>query len=688
MKKILASILALCLIFSAFGTALFTVSAEETVTEPETGTETEVVEQTPIFTATVADWTYTYGGKTTVAIKDSTLFDEAWQLLNPDTRITTTGYSSVFSDKNKVEVLSIADAAEWLKTESGQMRFWVKIPWREGTPELSYYFGIGYNVSYDVVTENEDGSTTTTTKIAYPETHATVNISADGLWHEIRISVSDLTSTTVFDSYAANETTVVNGFYALRARAVNEESVMSADNSWQIAPILEYYNEAITAEINDGNIVSEVYLVDSNDTGTGLAGLTYDNPKITDNKFYRTARRLTRTEEEWSAGNIYPFSKTATSDVAELKGWFDNQGEMRTFIKNASDNDITVTIGVKGNFAHSTHTDKYAAIGKSVTLPANEWTEVRISYSDAKPSEKTQDLFTTSDTYYKYWMYIEKNDTMFQNVGDALYITPMEIYNRNIVEDVTTDFEREYKEIALKNTVGTWRQDGNKMLDRTETVSEELPFTGKVVTYTANETFNIENFAAGQIGFTGGTVNCADFAEWAYHNPDAEMRMWVKSTKDITLLFEVLAYDNTDATNRSLLLTLNVIGSPEWQEIRLTRSALEGQSWSQNAFNEVFTTETNETSSMNIFLRDVIAGVSKGDSFSLAQRLEFFSHEAYDKGDLNRDGAVNVLDLVRTKKFIANAETSFINGDINSDGKLTADDMTYLRKWMITGAWN
>ncbi|MBR2489809.1 MAG: dockerin type I repeat-containing protein [Clostridia bacterium] len=688
MKKILASILALCLIFSAFGTALFTVSAEETVTEPETGTETEVVEQTPIFTATVADWTYQYQGIKTRPITDNTLFDEAWHL-NPDREIISTGYSSIFTDADKNEVLSIVDAANWLKTESGQMRFWVKIPWREGTPELSYYFGIGYNVSYDVVTENEDGTTNTETKTAWPETHATVKVAADGLWHEIRISVSDLTSTTVFDSYAANETTIVNAFYALRVRAANTDSGITAGEGWQVAPVLEFYNEAIAAEVNDGNIEESVYVMNTPDTGNP-SGLTHENVSVAgENKYSYTARKISRTGDTWKTNNLYAYTiKNPTSDHPFI-GWFANKGDMRTYVKNNSDYEITLEIGAKASVTRADVEGElypgtsYPTLGKKVTIPANSWQEVRISYSDCKPDEKKTQLFTTSTTYNQFYLYIVPSSTMFQNIGDSIYVTPLEICNRNIVADVAEDFEREYSSAATFTSYQSWRGDNNDYVTRTHAECTDLPFFNTAVTYTAVKTFT--ETPAKQMPFAyKDNVNCEEFANWLC-NPDAEMRFWIKTNNDLTFTFETQVKGNVEKVNQYVYSNaITVKGSSEWQEVILKRSDL-GTNYNMDL---VCASGNNETANINIFLRAITSGMSEGDTFMFSRYVEFFSHEAYDKGDLNRDGAVNVLDLVRTKKFIANAETSFINGDINSDGKLTADDMTYLRKWMITGAWN
>lgn len=698
MKKILALLLVLLMVFS-FSVTAFAETTEpetETDTEVENGTETEPVAQTPIYTLDVSnkDWTYT---NHVYNVYDNTILESSMSpyYVVPQTGyvVSNSRYEAVFSydadDFEDADYISPTNMAAWLKSE-GQLRFYVKLPWQEGTPDLSYHFGIGYYVSYTTVTENEDGTVSEKTSKAYPETHATVSVPADGLWHEIRLSTSDFSSKTVFDVYAADpEHTTVIGFYGLRVRAANVASIIKSADEIFFSTFAEYYSEPITAEVNDGNIEQEVYLLDTNDTGT-TTGLTFSNEKITDNKFYRTARKITRTGD-MDTKDIYPFKVKPTG--IEMDGFVENHGDMRTYMKNDSDSDITFNIGIKGSVVNSTYGTgtQYPAATKSVTIPANSgWVEIRISYDDLKLDAKKIAQFTESETYYWFYLVIAKSSTLLADVGDAIWVTPLEIYNRSLVEDVNTDFEREYKQITIKNTAGaTWKQDSQGYITRTEGKAVDLPFAGSVATYTATETFDIDSYTAKQVGFTGGTVNCADIAEWAVHNPNAEMRMWVKSAKDITLVFEVLTYDSTAGSYRTMKITLDVTGSPDWQEVRLTRADVVGAStWAENVFNEIFTTETNTTASMNIFLSDITAGMQAGDSFQLAQRIEFFSHEAYDKGDINRDGKVNVLDLIRTKKYIANGETAFINADIDSNNKLEAADLTYLRKWMLNGAWN
>ena len=51
-------------------------------------------------------------------------------------------------------------------------------------------------------------------------------------------------------------------------------------------------------------------------------------------------------------------------------------------------------------------------------------------------------------------------------------------------------------------------------------------------------------------------------------------------------------------------------------------------------------------------------------------------------GDMNSDGAVNILDLIRSKKSAANGDYS-ISGDMDLDGELRSDDLVLLRRYII-----
>ena len=51
-------------------------------------------------------------------------------------------------------------------------------------------------------------------------------------------------------------------------------------------------------------------------------------------------------------------------------------------------------------------------------------------------------------------------------------------------------------------------------------------------------------------------------------------------------------------------------------------------------------------------------------------------------GDMNSDGAVNILDLIRSKKSAASSEYS-ISGDMDLDGEIRSDDLVLLRRYII-----
>ena len=56
----------------------------------------------------------------------------------------------------------------------------------------------------------------------------------------------------------------------------------------------------------------------------------------------------------------------------------------------------------------------------------------------------------------------------------------------------------------------------------------------------------------------------------------------------------------------------------------------------------------------------------------------------YELGDVNKDKIVNIIDLVRLKKYLASqSELLKSAADINSDGKIDASDLLLLKKNML-----
>ncbi|MBQ6699234.1 MAG: dockerin type I repeat-containing protein, partial [Oscillospiraceae bacterium] len=59
--------------------------------------------------------------------------------------------------------------------------------------------------------------------------------------------------------------------------------------------------------------------------------------------------------------------------------------------------------------------------------------------------------------------------------------------------------------------------------------------------------------------------------------------------------------------------------------------------------------------------------------------------EASAPGDINGDGTVNVLDLLKLRKLLVEGETeiSKANADLNSDGNINVLDLLALRKMLV-----
>ncbi len=58
----------------------------------------------------------------------------------------------------------------------------------------------------------------------------------------------------------------------------------------------------------------------------------------------------------------------------------------------------------------------------------------------------------------------------------------------------------------------------------------------------------------------------------------------------------------------------------------------------------------------------------------------------YELGDTNKDKTVNIIDLVRTKKYLvldSEVEILYAAADVNGDGSVTALDLTGLRKYLL-----
>lgn len=666
MKKIIAILLTLCFTLSVF-TGVFTVSAEEViedVTSSDTTTEPSedetVTEQTPAFTISTK-----YGSKTSnITPKDNSVVTKAVQI---NEKIST---SYVMAQReNNTSVYSIQGVVDWLKDEDAQMRLWVRMPWVEGTPEIG--------LSIDLYMEyNINGET------KYPHTYQYVDLATDGLWHEVRINASKFNDLKAFDAGLKNpeNTTFRNVNIRLRTRTT-AQAIESGKLA--LSPV-EFYSAPLTTEINDGNIPREYFVINGESKGADkdiASNISITKTGIAGNKFAQKGAKITaKTDNAFVSGKrFFAYSKNLTIAEGETRNqlytWINTKGaEMRTYVRNGSDSPVSFYPGLYAVVKYNGSTI-YPQIHTEdvVTLPANsDWVELRFTADDFAFYTDLVDKFTLSTGYVAFSIKVSGSGFL-KTAGDSFYMTPLEICNMDILEDPMNP-NKEFNRSAVFNDNYNW--GGSAEFTRTYSDSSDLPYFQKAVTFTANDIYT--GASARLNTLVDNHVNANNFADWAF-NPKAELRLWVKSSQDRT--FKLTLQQN----NKDIYTNITVSGSEDWQEVVLKRSDFN----SNTEFDNVLLNNIADTDmDVYCYLNTAENNFQIGESLMIGGIMEIFSGKAYAKGDANRDESINLKDLVRTKKLIANWGTDIYTADIDNTRALNADDLVYLRKWIIKGVWN
>lgn len=376
--------------------------------------------------------------------------------------------------------------------------------------------------------------------------------------------------------------------------------------------------------------------------------------------------------------------------ITDITDWLKNENGVLQFWakvpyrEGKPDIDLNIVLCARYYIDGSAQYPKNVAV---VSLPADgEWHEIRM-LSTAFSSDTFDKILNNEDylaSYNAFYIYtsVKSSDNSLK-AAEGLYFTDFEFYKKELLYPISDgNIDKPYKALTVLTSNPSWKKDTKGYVTRTSSASDEMPFFGQKVSFQTSETYtsaDISNFSTKQMGisYKDGVI-CPDFAEWAYYNRGAMLRFWVKSDKDITFKVGVLA---SGSTNSEITATVSCKAFDGWQEIRLKRSDFSYSSTFDNIFVQ------NET--YNVYLNFYVLDETfvANQSLEFSQRVEFFSDIAYDKGDITLDGKVNVVDLVGTKKSIANSETEFLNGDIDSDGSLTATDLTFIRKWLLSGNW-
>jgi len=445
--------------------------------------------------------------------------------------------------------------------------------------------------------------------------------------------------------------------------------------------------QAAGTKIADAVIEKVILDVEASDIGgnesVNAGQVSVETSLVIDNIFTRTARKLSVKAENEFSGAYYFYKQTLAEDSSfgnnELYDWYSNSGTLRFYVKNESDQSVTVKPRFYYLSASSvTGLTKYVRMNSAngVTLPANsDWVEVRYSVNDLV-GDNLGYIYKGSGTIFGGLYF----DEFCKENGGNVYATAFEFHSEAITDPVSTDIERKYKKAT--QITGNNKGTANTGIERTYAANSDLPFFTNAVTYKATA----DNVETKILGVTAAYNITTDIADWAY-NPDAEIRFWVKATNDCSFRLRMQLIGRDDKTYRNAFSTVSVKASDEWQEVRVKRSAFSTQP-ATALYNAAL-----ETQNFDAYISiDTVSGafLNTGDTLQFGANFEIFTRKAYDKGDANRDGVVNLKDIVRLKKVAVAAEPSIsdiASGDIDCNNTVSATDITYLRKKIMNGKW-
>lgn len=437
------------------------------------------------------------------------------------------------------------------------------------------------------------------------------------------------------------------------------------------------------------NPVKITTLAKQNIESTNGAALTYAKTNVYDNKLIGYDTQVFSVTA--NAGNgysgVYAFmNKTFTEDengYNALWGWKNNDGDMRFYIKNDSDESLTfrpyIYFTTKSTVLSQT-TTAYSKMPATsyMTLEANSgWVEVRLSYSDFSPNSNAKKWIGKGNaTSFRIGLQVTAANGFLNNVGGTVYMSAPEFHDHTIASPITTDFDRPYTEWSVLGDNYSWKVDNTGNITREFVNCTELPFITKATKFTASDTYDYSALASStQLGIFLKYENLnKNIENWAI-NSNAELRFWIKSEQNTTFTMTL------QVGEKNAYATVNVTGKAGWQEVRIKSSAFTNVS---SIYNQATANTKNDTYlSITVKEKTFVAG----QQIMFGNRIEAYSHKAYSKGDANRDGAVNLKDLVRVKKLAAADAGDFINCDIDADGKLAATDITYFRNWLLKSNW-
>jgi len=532
---------------------------------------------TPDLVATFSTKAYCNGAKgynlEVITVSDNANFTSAVNTTVQNLQVyESSGMAPAIYNTNKSEKI-----VDWLSNDDAHLRFWIKIP---------------FNLTVTIRLQHSTG---------YPSITTSKSFIGNNNWQEIRIKRSEFSKNATFDSTCANGGTINFQFLTI-AGALEENATFG------LSP-LEFYDGTLPENTPGDDTSSD----DSTEESSLIAkylemsyfsetakGYKLSSVIVEDNEKIDSAIDFTVTDGELfnSTTTRDPAIYKADNAVLNIEKWATNpDAQMRFFIK------ITKNASLKVRLMH--YNTAYNNVYKDIDFSAsNDWQEIILKRSDFSANSSFDEAVKNGGSVN--FQFIVNQNTFAEN--DSVLISPVEFYSGAVVDDGDSE-DTSSDNTSSDNTSSDNTSSDNTSSDNTssgdtssgDTSSDEndeketvlltkyteMSYNSGTKGYTlaGNAVADNKNFTSA-IKFAVSDANLfnslasrdpaiykADNAiqkikKWAT-DPDADMRFWVKVSKDVTLRLRLVHY----LTAYSNIYTdITFTAGEKWQEIRIKRS--------------------------------------------------------------------------------------------------------------------
>jgi len=437
----------------------------------------------------------------------------------------------------------LSGVAKWAGMSYNELRFWAKTDRKVTFRLLLLHYG-------------------STTGYKFIETNVT--IPASKKWQEIRISRKQ------FSGYADWNSLLSTGTLYFQIKTPKDTTTFLDTDESLIISKVEFYDGTIPGEIDPTGgtvVIPNIYgkliqKFNAKVVNNNIPGLTQLGVSVTDSDFFSSAIKLTMTDSDtfYEADRHIYVAETPDAKTTDITKWYKYQkAELRFWVKtpHAMEFDVEIVGRDGGNYPYIATTVKVKA--------SNKWQLVKIPRS----AFNTNPAFSGKETkFIRICAKKGSSEKDFLGFCESVYISTVDVYDGIIPASAN---------VANKGA------KGKIIYDLELTGSGKNGTSNKVVEVDSNKNFksaveiqitNARTFdktSSEKSHYIHNHNGVIDFKKW-FANPNAQMRFWVKTEKDLTLHLILVDEPSKKPSSNQAAYSGNIVikGSNSWQEIRVS----------------------------------------------------------------------------------------------------------------------